>query len=103
MSRDLSLWWRQLHAVVEFKRDEDFNDAIRQLCRYMRQMLREQPDRRFVLGITICFDKLGVWLCDRSGVIGIDTPINIHNVSVILIYLTIVPHISFRNPNSSFM
>jgi hypothetical protein len=54
--------------------------ALTQVCRYMRQVLGEQLDRRFVVGLALCFDQLTVLLSDRSGILGTSTPINIHKV-----------------------
>jgi hypothetical protein len=54
--------------------------ALTQICRYMRQVLGEQLDRRFVVGLALCFDQLTVLLSDRSGILGTSTPINIHEV-----------------------
>jgi hypothetical protein len=68
---------------VEFKRsasEEDFNDAVNQLCYYLRMILREQLDRRFVMGLVVCFDQVSVLLNDRSGLLGTSTVINIHKV-----------------------
>lgn len=62
--------------------ESESHEAVHQLCGYLRQVLREQPNRRFVMGLTLCLDKLNVWLCDRSGLLGMATPINIHEVSL---------------------
>ncbi|KIJ53543.1 hypothetical protein M422DRAFT_241778 [Sphaerobolus stellatus SS14] len=75
------LWWLQMANIVEFKakgRAEDVKQALIQLSGYARQLLREQLDRRFVIGLTICFDKLNLYLFDRSGVVATSRSINIH-------------------------
>ncbi|KIJ48480.1 hypothetical protein M422DRAFT_247830 [Sphaerobolus stellatus SS14] len=59
---------RSADKLVEFQK----------LCAYARQILREQLDRRFVIGFTICFDKLNIYLFDRSGVIATNQSNNIH-------------------------
>jgi Fungal protein kinase len=81
--KKLSVWWRQVHVPMEVKprdTEKDWLDACTQLCRYMRQVLGEQLDRRFVVGLVLCFDELTVLLSDRSGILGTLTPINIHKV-----------------------
>ncbi|KAH9945519.1 hypothetical protein B0H21DRAFT_809280 [Amylocystis lapponica] len=71
--------WLRVHVPVEIKSDnKNMVPVVRQLCTYMRQVFREQVDRRFVLGLALCKTDLSVWLCDRSGLIGTQTPINIH-------------------------
>lgn len=75
------LWWLQIVTPIEVKVDmKDLDDAIRQLARYMRQMLREQQDRRFVIGFILLNEEVSVWLCDRSGLLGTETTFNIHKV-----------------------
>ncbi|KIJ31993.1 hypothetical protein M422DRAFT_783649 [Sphaerobolus stellatus SS14] len=77
--RDLSIWWLQMINAVECKNNPaDIQEALRQLCGYVRQILREQVDRRFALGLTLCFDQLNVYLFDRSGVFGTKTSIDIN-------------------------
>lgn len=49
---------------------------------YMRSILKEQLNRAFVYGLLLCQDELSVWLSDRSGVLGTQTPVNIHKVGV---------------------
>lgn len=80
----LGTWWLRVHVPVEIKTTADDKEvlaAVKQLCGYMKQVLREQMDRRFVLGLVFCGTDLSVWLCDRSGLLGTATPINVHNVS----------------------
>jgi len=72
--------------VVEIKKIEteaEVNSALLQLCGYTRQIFREQLDRRFVIGLTLCFDQLRVYLFDRSGVMGTAKAIDIHQVCLI--------------------
>jgi len=47
---------------------------------YLRRILREQLDRRFVFGLTLGPTSMTVWMHDRSGVIGTKTAIDIHRV-----------------------
>ncbi|TFK43980.1 hypothetical protein BDQ12DRAFT_731934 [Crucibulum laeve] len=78
----LAIWWAQLHVAVEVKESSDdayLEDSVIQLCTYLREMLRQQPDRRFVLGIILSGYKLTVWLCDRSGLLGTARAIDIHD------------------------
>jgi hypothetical protein len=79
----MSVWWRQVHVPVELRAKygaKGWLEACTQLCHYMRQVLGEQLDRRFVVGLVLCFDQLTVLLSDRSGILGTSTPINIHKV-----------------------
>lgn len=82
----LVMWWRQTHIVAEIKRtrrepsDQNWIEILQQLTGYIRQIFREQLDRRFAFGLVLCFDQLTVWLYDRSGVIGTRTSFNIHRV-----------------------
>lgn len=79
----MSVWWRQVHTPVEIQCKDDpkaLLEACTQLCRYMGQVLIDQLDRRFVLGLVLCRDKLTVLLSDRSGILRTLTPIDIHEV-----------------------
>ena len=69
-------------AAVEAKRNFDQNDKelISQLLTYLRLIMVEQKDRRFVFGLFLSNMQVSVWLQDRSGVLGMDVPINIHEV-----------------------
>ncbi|KAH9946460.1 hypothetical protein B0H21DRAFT_416163 [Amylocystis lapponica] len=60
------------------KEEEDVLAAVQQLYVYMRQVFREQLDRRFVFGLAFCATELSVWFCDRSGLIGTETTFDIH-------------------------
>ncbi|RDB19067.1 hypothetical protein Hypma_014321 [Hypsizygus marmoreus] len=73
-------WWLRVHVVVEIKPVEgkDILEHIYQLMGYLRQVLREQVDRRFVPGMLLCKTELSVWLADRSGVLGTQTTFNVH-------------------------
>ncbi|KAG6895546.1 hypothetical protein C0992_000685 [Termitomyces sp. T32_za158] len=75
------LWWMCIHIVYEIKWDqaeEDRLDAVKQLLGYMRLLLAEQLDRRFVLGFILLYDDLTLVLCDRSGMMMTSASINIH-------------------------
>ncbi|TFY71311.1 hypothetical protein EVG20_g1703 [Dentipellis fragilis] len=81
LSDKLSVWWLRVHVPVEVKYSDSEQEmwvGVDQLCNYMKSVLAEQLDRRFVIGLVICKYKLTVWLCDRSGLIGTRTPIDIH-------------------------
>ncbi|KAG6880865.1 hypothetical protein C0995_004055, partial [Termitomyces sp. Mi166 len=76
------LWWMCIHIVYEIKiemTEEERYRAIKQLLKYMRQVLIEQLDRRFVLGFVLQVEKLTLVLCDRSGVIMTSRWIDIHS------------------------
>lgn len=75
--------WLRTHVPVEIKATngkEEMLSGIVQLSRYMRTMLAKQLDRRFAIGLLLCDSKLTVWLCDRSGLVGTRTAIDIHDV-----------------------
>ncbi|ETW77007.1 hypothetical protein HETIRDRAFT_460499 [Heterobasidion irregulare TC 32-1] len=75
------LWWLRVHVPVEMKpkdSEEEMLEGILQLCSYMRMVLAEQLDRRFAIGLLLCKSKLTVWMCDRSGLVGTRTAIDIH-------------------------
>ncbi|KAG6827039.1 hypothetical protein H0H87_005725 [Tephrocybe sp. NHM501043] len=71
-------WWIGIHIPYEIQQDEDSLQGIEQVVTYMCHILMEQLDRRFVLGMFICNEELKVVLCDRSGVMVMDKPININ-------------------------
>ena len=81
-----SIWWTQIHTIVEVKPKRpqkvgELHETIVQLCSYIRQVFREQFDRRFVIALLFCGDGLTLWYCDRVGLVGTIDPINIHDVS----------------------
>ncbi|KAK7435906.1 hypothetical protein VKT23_019437 [Stygiomarasmius scandens] len=82
--RCLHAYWMRTTTPVEVKPDEMSWDkvkavkAVQQLAGYMHQILREQLDRRFVLGFILFHDSISLWYCDRSGLLGTDRAINIH-------------------------
>ena len=81
-------WWLQLHAVFEMNRqdtDEEINVATTQVITGLHHILREQLNRRFALGVTLCKANFRVWLCDRSGLVGMRKSINMHSVCFIII------------------
>jgi len=80
-----TIWWLQIIAAVEMKHSnsQGWQDVVKQLFGYLRRILREQLDRRFVFGLTLGPDMMTVWLYDRSGVIGTKTSIDIHKVGEI--------------------
>ena len=72
-----------IHIVYEIKWDKSEGDrfkAVKQLLGYMRLILSEQLDRRFVLGFVLLYDELTLVSYDRSGVIMTEAPININTV-----------------------
>ena len=77
-----SLFWLQFVAVVEAKRSYEQKDRelIVQLLTYLRLIMTEQKDRRFALGLFLSGTQVSVWLQDRSGLLGMDVPIDIHEV-----------------------
>ncbi|KAF8518660.1 hypothetical protein BU17DRAFT_66290 [Hysterangium stoloniferum] len=94
------VWWLQVSTVMKMKAKATENDsaeALLQLCCYMQQMFGEQLDRRFAFGLTLCSDQLSVFLCDRSGMLGMREAINIHMsprelIQVIASFSILKPH-----------
>ncbi|KAI0316351.1 hypothetical protein OF83DRAFT_1172958 [Amylostereum chailletii] len=70
-------WWRLVHTPMEIKKRFGGKAAMLQLFNYVRQTLKEQPDRRFVFGLLFSRNCLTVWLADRTGVLG-SSAFNIH-------------------------
>jgi hypothetical protein len=68
-------------TVAEIKvKQGDIKAALYQLCTYARHTLKDQFDRRFTIGFTLCFNLMHLYLFDRSGVVGTKQPIDIHEV-----------------------
>ncbi|EAU93390.2 other/FunK1 protein kinase [Coprinopsis cinerea okayama7 len=75
--KPIASWLRTLLvAEVKPNRNDDW-DSVIQLSTYLRQILREQHDRRFVFGIVIFHRSLSLWYCDRSGLLGADQTVDI--------------------------
>ena len=55
--------------------------AAMQLFKYVKRVLAEQLDRRFVVGLTLCGRLLNIFIIDRSGIPSMDAPIDVHSVS----------------------
>ncbi|KAF8870871.1 hypothetical protein CPB85DRAFT_1445878 [Mucidula mucida] len=75
------IWWLQIVAALEMKRSDKEGGVVKQLIGYLRQILREQPDHRFVFGFTLGREGprcMSVCLRDRFGVLLTSTPIDIH-------------------------
>ncbi|KAF8918249.1 hypothetical protein CPB85DRAFT_1558476 [Mucidula mucida] len=88
------IWWLQIVAALEMKRsDKDgWEGVVKQLIGYLRQILREQPDHRFVFGFT---------LGPRS------TPIDIHKfpklfIRIIASFAVLAPHKLGFDPSMTF-
>ncbi|KAH8091829.1 hypothetical protein BXZ70DRAFT_471969 [Cristinia sonorae] len=77
-----TLWWLRIVVPIEMK--PKFNPKSVQvgssrLLRYMRLVLRNQLDRRFVFGILICSHFMRVFFCDRSGLLTTSEWIDLHD------------------------
>ncbi|CDO70324.1 hypothetical protein BN946_scf184843.g13 [Trametes cinnabarina] len=74
------LWWLQFVAVVEARSTPNQNEVklVLKLVDCLRSVMIEQKDRRFVLGILLSAAQASVWLHDRSGVLGMSVPVNVH-------------------------
>jgi hypothetical protein len=62
--------WSKVLVIGEHKRNPDEDRSIAtlvQLAGYAREVFGSQPDRRFVLGFTICGSLMRLWVFDRSG------------------------------------
>ena len=71
-------WYRVL-VPMEVKKDNVEKAAAVQLFTYIRQVLHESVDRRFVFGLVLADRNITVYLADRSGVLG-STNFNMHDV-----------------------
>ncbi|EAU82101.2 other/FunK1 protein kinase [Coprinopsis cinerea okayama7 len=77
-AQSLVVSWLRTRGVAEIKaKYEQVGKTAVQLGTYLRQMLREQHDRRFVFGFIFFHRSLSIWYCDRSGLLGADRVINI--------------------------
>lgn len=70
--------WNRFIIPGEFK--QRWQVPVVQLAGIVRQILKEQPDRRFLFGFTYARTVLTVWHFDRSGVLGSEE-IDVHKVS----------------------
>ena len=62
--------WSNELVIGEHKQNADENGSSKtlvQLAGYAREVFGSQPDRRFVLGYTICGSTMRLWILDRSG------------------------------------
>ncbi|KAG9240328.1 hypothetical protein BJ878DRAFT_571127 [Calycina marina] len=62
--------WSNVLVIGEHKRNPDEDSSTKtlvQLAGYAREVFGSQPDRRFVLGFTICGTLMRFWVFDRSG------------------------------------
>ncbi|KAJ8697046.1 hypothetical protein PTI98_006854 [Pleurotus ostreatus] len=68
----VSIWWLQVICAMAMKRKDSQTgmDIVKQLIGYLRRILREQLDHRFVFGMTMGPNRMTVWLHDHSGVLG---------------------------------
>lgn len=74
-------WNRVIIPGIIKERGISYSGVIQlQLFHCVRQMYKEQPDRRFIFGFTFEFVFLTVWYFDRTGVLGSER-INVHKVS----------------------
>ena len=60
--------------------DFTFSTEDSALLVYMRQAFREQHDRQYMVGLLLCSTYLSVVYCDRSGIVSMRDPIDIHKV-----------------------
>ena len=74
--------WARTVIPVEVKKGASSLPSVVKLIHYVRQIYKEQVDRRFIIGITFAKYLLTVWYFDRSGCLG-STIINVHKVRVI--------------------
>ncbi|KAA1477280.1 hypothetical protein DENSPDRAFT_844489 [Dentipellis sp. KUC8613] len=100
LAENLSTWWlRRVHIPVEFRVADDPATAkagLNQLCHCMREILMAQLDRQFVIGLLVCGSNLSIWLHDRSGLLGMLAPIDIHKepkkfIHVIMAFSSLEP------------
>jgi hypothetical protein len=78
--------WTNILFPIEIKKAHLPIPALPQLIGYARGTLREQPNRRFIYGFTLCKTMAQVWLFDRSGALG-SQQFDVHSVSPICVFL----------------
>ncbi|KAI9600185.1 hypothetical protein KEM48_000599 [Puccinia striiformis f. sp. tritici PST-130] len=62
---------RDVLVPFELKKDkEEVNKAVICLGRYVCEVFKAQPTRRFVVGVTVFETSIQIWQFDRSGAIG---------------------------------
>ncbi|KAF9455625.1 hypothetical protein BDZ94DRAFT_1316018 [Collybia nuda] len=78
--KEMAAWWLRVNVPIEIKpvMAKSTLEHVNQLLGYMRQVFREQADRRFVPGLLLSRTGLQIWFCDRSGALGTQTMIDIH-------------------------
>lgn len=65
-----SVDWCDALVIGEFKVLASLNKTVLQLASYVREVFGAQPNRRFVLGFTLCGHDMRIWQFDRAGAIG---------------------------------
>ncbi|KAF8648951.1 hypothetical protein AX16_006131 [Volvariella volvacea WC 439] len=79
MTNFQAFWWTRIHIPIEVITEKrKYQNGLKNLLVYFRHMLLNQLDRRFILGLLLVEGELSVWMCDRSGVLGMQRAINIH-------------------------
>ncbi|KAG6829114.1 hypothetical protein H0H92_005656 [Tricholoma furcatifolium] len=80
LREDIKASWVRIGVIMEVKKREsdDILEHIQQLMLYARQVLLEQLDRWFVPGLLFAKKQLAVWVVDRSGILGTEKSIDIH-------------------------
>lgn len=62
--------WKDIRVVGELKKSEAeirSKSALLQMARYVREVFKAQPTRRFVHAFAVCGTKMEAWIWDRSG------------------------------------
>jgi hypothetical protein len=64
--------WSEVHVSVTMKKaTEAGRQAMRRSIEYTWEMFRDQPDRRFVIGLVISRRRyISIWVFDRTGGVG---------------------------------
>jgi len=96
-----SVWWLRIGTPVEVKLTDKAGErrsGSAQLCRYMQQILKTQFDRRFVFGLLLCKDKLRVFYCDRSGLLGTQSWIDLSSLHGYNQFIHVVLALSALDP-----
>ena len=60
--------------------ENDRKSSFLRLCMSMQAVLKTQVDRCFVFGLLICEKVFRVFCCDRAGMLGTSSWIDIHSV-----------------------
>ncbi|KAF5347042.1 hypothetical protein D9758_011636 [Tetrapyrgos nigripes] len=97
--KDFLVYWCRSDTPIEVQpkkftsySSREVQATIQQLAGYMRQIFREQHDRKFVFGLILFHDCMSLWYCDRSGLLGVKQLVDINQDG--LLFVRIISRLS---------